>query len=78
MLHKKVLRISAIGVCLISMTFAVSAEELYLPKHGLALRGMAQQEYIDKLLVISLPAEIRSPLSCLMAGSVRIKRSAGS
>ena len=48
MLHKKVLRISAIGVCLISMTFAVSAEELYLPKHGLALRGMAQQEYIDK------------------------------
>ena len=48
MLNKKVLKISAIGACLIGMTLTASADGLYLPKHGLALRGTAQQEYIDK------------------------------
>ena len=48
MLQKKVLRISAIGACLLGMTLTTYADELYLPQHGLALRGAAQQEYIDR------------------------------
>lgn len=48
MLHKKVLKISAIGVCLIAMNLTASAEGLYLPQHGLTLERQAQQQYIEK------------------------------
>lgn len=48
MLKKKILRISAVSVCLIAMTLAASAEGLYLPKHGLVLDRQAQQQYIEK------------------------------
>ena len=48
MLHKKVLKISPIGVCLIAMNLTASAEGLYLPQHGLTLERQAQQQYIEK------------------------------
>ena len=48
MLTKKVLKISAIGACLIAMNLTASAEGLYLPSTWLILDRQAQQQYIER------------------------------